>query len=87
MQVGSLRRVLQRVHRASVLVGAESAGGLAGDVTSLASSPVSRVPARAVTSLDPAALAVPGTPGTSRRAVAMAARPASSWITMYEAIT
>jgi len=62
-------------------------GALARDVTGLASRRVSRVPARAGTLQGRAALAVPGTPGTSATAaVMMAAGPASAWIRICEAI-
>jgi len=64
-----------------------AAGALARDVTGLATSRVSRVPARAVTLRGRAALAVPGTPGTSPgAAVTMAAGPTSAWIRICEAM-
>ena len=63
-------------------------GDRAREVTIPASSPVFRVPARAVTSQRPAALAAPQTPGRSPSAAVMtAAVPAAAWIRMSEAIT
>jgi hypothetical protein len=54
----------------------------------MTSSPVSRMPVRAMTSQGRATLAVSETPGTSRSAaVTMAAGLASAWIGMCEAIT
>ena len=64
------------------------AGARAREVTGLASSPVSPVPARAMTSQRPTTLAASETPGTSwRAAVTTAAGPASARIRMYEVIT
>jgi hypothetical protein len=60
----------------------------AREVTGLAGSPVSRVPARAMTSQALATLAVSETPSRSRSAVVtMAVGLASAWIRMCEAIT
>src|SRR5512142_976599 len=133
VQIGSVGRVLQRVHRAGCLVGAEHRtapaaradrldaalaqlldggavlhgdrvsyrettgqpparvpppGARAREVTSLASWPVSRVPAQMMTSQGPATPAVSQTPGTSRTAaVTTAAGPAWACTGMCEAIT
>ena len=78
----------QRCATGQLIVCVPPPGARARDVTSLAGSPISRVPARTMASQGAATQGVSETPGACRSAaITAAAVPAGAWTGMCEATT